>query len=135
MTPMPRRDQLIRALTDAFGLDGRVCDPKWYGPIADTLLACVQSAWEEAAVKLRDDLHEAVTQARALAQIDTRRAVEVMALRADLRAVALAAMAFHATVCRSCPDALDTPLFRTEEGALANALARPGVTTLLEETR
>jgi len=75
------------------------------------------------------------TDAKALARALSASQTECDALRADLRAVALAAIAFHATVCRSCPDALDTPLFRTEEGALASALARPGVTTLLEETR
>lgn len=35
---VPTREEIVRSLIAEFGLDCHVCDPKWYGPIASTLL-------------------------------------------------------------------------------------------------
>ncbi len=35
---LPTREAVIQVLLTEFGLDCRVCDPKWYGPIADFFL-------------------------------------------------------------------------------------------------
>ena len=32
-----KREKIIRELIKQFGLDGKVCDPKWYAPMADAI--------------------------------------------------------------------------------------------------